>query len=802
MVAQVLPLARTEAMTKRKERPVSDAVKLFETQKANFARWEVIKDIIDQQIDLMLNYRQSGHPGGSRSKVHYFVSLLLSGAMRWDVRHPEKRFGDRFILVAGHTAPLVYATLAVFNEALRVMHAKTGQDKYLVGGGKERMLTWEDLLDFRNLGGLPGHVEMAQKNLFVKFNTGPSGHGAPVCAGEAMALKRAGAEGVKVFGIEGEGGHTAGCWHETKNSAYGLGLDNLFIILDWNDFGIDPHPTSSIVAGTPRDWFAPYGWHVHEAQDGSDWEQVTRALLEMTCGQNPSLRPGMMFGKTRKGRGYYKYDAPSHGAPHKLNDENFWKCRADFTAKYGTAWHGQDQPAPQDKAELRRQFADNLNAALDVLRRDEDLAAYLADRLVELGESVPSELPSFSLPVSKNPLHDKDLFDFSRYPAEMWAKPGQDQPNRAGFAQWGSWINSTCLKKYGRPLFLACSADLAGSTNITGFGSPFGDQPNTGWYNRETNPQGVILPQGITEFSNAGIMVGIASVNFAEDPEREFNGFYTASSTYGSFSYLKYGAMRLYSQLAQDCEWKVGKTIWVAGHSGPETAEDSRTHFGIFSPGVTQLFPDGQVIDLHPWEYNEVPVMLAAAMLTDKPIVALHLTRPGVKIPDRQALGLASHFEAAKGAYVLRGYKPGAPEQGVILVQGTMSTYNLILALPQIDKAGVNVKIVAVPSPQLFALQDRHYRDHVLDGGDKLNSTYITNRARRTMSDWCFNPLADQYALSSDWDDEWRPGGSLDEVCRSARLDPESITEGVVKFAQDFGKRMEKLGSMLHQARG
>ncbi len=158
---------------------MSDVSRLFEAQQAQFAKWEIIKDVIDQQIDLMLNYRQSGHPGGSRSKVHYFVSLLLSGAMRWDIRHPEKRFGDRFILVAGHTAPLVYATLAVFNEALRVMHEKTGDDKYLVHGGSDRMLTWEDLLDFRNMGGLPGHVEMAEKNLFCKFNTGPSGHGAP-----------------------------------------------------------------------------------------------------------------------------------------------------------------------------------------------------------------------------------------------------------------------------------------------------------------------------------------------------------------------------------------------------------------------------------------------------------------------------------------------------------------------------------------------------------------------------------------------------------------------------------------------
>ena len=116
---------------------------------------------------------------------------------------PKKDSATGFILVAGHTAPLVYATLSVFNEALRVMHEKTGDDKYLVGGGAERMMTWEDLLGFRNVGGLPGHVEMAEKNLFVKFNTGPSGHGAPVCAGEAVALKRARRRGSEGFRFRG-----------------------------------------------------------------------------------------------------------------------------------------------------------------------------------------------------------------------------------------------------------------------------------------------------------------------------------------------------------------------------------------------------------------------------------------------------------------------------------------------------------------------------------------------------------------------------------------------------------------------
>jgi len=65
----------------------------FADLKRDFKYFEKTKDIVDQLIDIILNYRQSGHPGGSRSKVHVFLMTLLSGAMRWDIRHPEKRFG-------------------------------------------------------------------------------------------------------------------------------------------------------------------------------------------------------------------------------------------------------------------------------------------------------------------------------------------------------------------------------------------------------------------------------------------------------------------------------------------------------------------------------------------------------------------------------------------------------------------------------------------------------------------------------------------------------------------------------------
>ncbi len=253
-------------------------------RETDFARYEVIKDLVDECIDLSLNYRQSGHPGGSRSKVHMMLALLLSGAMRWDVLRPWRRFGDRFVLSAGHTVPLVYATLAVLNEGIRARHERTGEEAFAFPDDGRWALTWESLLRLRRRGGLPGHAEMEGKTLFLKFNTGPSGHGMPPAAGEALALKLAGAGEVKVFVFEGEGGLTPGSAHETKNSAWGLGLDNLVFMVDWNDFGIDPRPASSVVAGTPEDWFAPYGWRVTGTEHGMEWGPVTRTVLDAVCG--------------------------------------------------------------------------------------------------------------------------------------------------------------------------------------------------------------------------------------------------------------------------------------------------------------------------------------------------------------------------------------------------------------------------------------------------------------------------------------------------------------------------------------
>ena len=774
------------------------ADRLYDEAVPSFERWDAVREIIDEAIDLALNYRQSGHPGGSRSKVHMFLSLLLSGAMRWDIRTPWRPFADRFVLSAGHTIPLVYATLAVLNETLRARAERDADPAFAFPDDGRWALTWEDLLKLRRRGGLPGHAEMEGKTLFIKFNTGPSGHGQPPSAGEAVALKLAGAGEVKVFTVEGEGGLTPGASHETRNSAWGLGLNNLVYLLDWNDYGIDDPAISSVVPGTPESWFNAYSWRVTGTMEGSEWGPVTRAVLEAARGENPDRVPSVAWFKTRKGRGYGKYDNKSHGTPHLMNSPEFWAVRKEFMARHGVEYAGVDEPAPADAKEQQAQARHNFGVAMGVLRANTELVDAISDRLVEVAGLVPDQVEGFNLGGRGAEIFsDKRLTDAHAYPAEMWKAPGEKAPNRAALATWGSWVNAYAKQEYGRPLFIVCSADLAESTNIAGFAKDFGDMPGWGWYQRDTNPRGALLPQQITEFTNSGVTVGIATVNLADDPMTSFNGFWAACSTYGSFSYLKYGPMRLFSQLAQDCELKVGKVIWVAGHSGPETAEDSRTHFGIYETGVTQLFPEGHVIDLHPWEYNEVPVVLAAALATDVPIVALHLTRPAVDIPDRAALGMASHFEAARGAYLIRDAAPGKPSAGTVYVQGTVTTANVVKSLPELDKRGINVRIVACISPQLFRRQDAAYQASIRSDSDKWSGMAITNRAFKLMTDFVEGPIAKEYSLSSDWDNRWRTGGTVDEVMDEAHLGPGHILDGIERYAAEREERHARLREIV-----
>ena len=191
-----------------------------------------------------------------------------------------------------------------------------------------------------------------------------------------------------MFAFDGEGGFTPGGAQETLNSAYGLELDNLYFVLDWNDFGIDSHPISSVVYGNPQIWFESHGWRVFGSDEGSAWESVTSTLLNAARAENSDHRPTGLWFKTRKGRGYLKYDYASHGAPHATNSDLFWETKQVFADKYGAKFINVNGKAPATQTELNSEFFENLKAVIDVLHQDQALLDYLANTLVKIGDTV------------------------------------------------------------------------------------------------------------------------------------------------------------------------------------------------------------------------------------------------------------------------------------------------------------------------------------------------------------------------------------------------------------------------------
>jgi transketolase len=126
---------------------------------------------------------------------------------------------------------------------------------------------------------------------------------------------------------------------------------------------------------------------------------------------------------------------------------------------------------------------------------------------------------------------------------------------------------------------------------------------------------------------------------------------------------------------------------------------------------------------------------------------------------------------------------------------------SIVKLLPNLEERKLNVKIVAAISPQLFALQPLEYREQILPMRDKIDSTVITTQARWLMHDWLFTKGAEAYALSSDWDDRWRTGGTLEEVIEEAHLSPQWVLEGIERFVGEREERLSQIQAGLDAAR-
>jgi transketolase len=803
-------------------------------------------------VVLLGNYAQTGHLGGPLAYTPYNVAAHLigpeNGGLRFDYRRPKHPYSDKFMLAAGHSIPTCYALWMIMGEALYRRYQQTGDPRYRVdphvamlpidalgfrrGAGALKTLLHEANLEDhplfaqakgRGIRALSGHSESTDCTNDV--NGGPSGIGIATAAGKAAFWDVAGApDSPKVIALEGEFALTEGHAQELKTQALALQVGKrLRVMVSDNNAGIDDCLIGGVIAvqfdgyDLVNQW-ASYGWNVFRLSNGNDYGEVAAALKAMDEVDPHDRRPIVAIGKTTKGYWPAAVDGnipgygdqlvsyPSHPYALKMNSDYFVALARTFEKHYGVQFEGVRNGPVSNNRERLIQFKTNIDVVMSLLDR-EKLGDRLTDRLVEIGDTVRNDV-KLRISASSDPFLD-DRLRVAALPegsqkvsvrnvisgAEkqvsiaLFRKPGEMAGTRRAISEIIKWMNYVTEGR-----FFTAAADLSESINVE-HGSLWGH------YSPVDNPLGTRLKAAIQEAGNVSTAIGLVSQSASIDPE-QFAGVWALSGTYGAFTPLMYTPARVWSQQKQDTKFRVGVLHILTAHSGPETAADARTHFGIFAPQVWKLFPRGQIINLSFWDYNDVAAgyFAAAEIAARDPrvgIITLEVARPDFAIADRSRFADPDLRAAAKGLYVIRDFAPDKPRHGYVIAQGSSSTVNLVKVLPKLEAIGVNVKVIAAISEELFDRQPQGYRDSVLPPAARYDLMVVSTGTRRMWPLRNVGPLTDEYSLTSDFDNCWRSGGLEPEVIVEAHLDPDSIFAGVERFAHERELRMANQYQMI-----
>jgi transketolase len=228
-----------------------------------------------RQRNLVMIYEAGGgHTGGDLSSADILAALYLNGVLNVDPKNPRAPDRDRFFMSKGHSAGLLYTTLAFAG-----------------------FIPEEELSTFMQpLSRLNGHPSNHVPG--VEANTGALGHGLPIAVGAALAAKLDG-ETWRSFVLTGDGELQEGSNWEAAIAAAHQKVDNLVLIIDRN--GLQMGDWTERIAGLEplaEKWRA-FGWSVREV-DGHDHA----ALLEAFRGVPfETGKPNCVIAHTHKGQG-------------------------------------------------------------------------------------------------------------------------------------------------------------------------------------------------------------------------------------------------------------------------------------------------------------------------------------------------------------------------------------------------------------------------------------------------------------------------------------------------------------------
>jgi transketolase len=594
----------------------------------------------------------SGHPGAPMGLAPVVYSLWQR-FLRYDPQDPTWPDRDRFVLSAGHASMLLYATLH-----LAGVRAVNARNEVL----NDLAVPMEEIKRFRQIDSkTPGHPE-SHITSGVETTTGPLGQGAGNSVGMAIAGKwlaenfnQPGFElfNYNVYAICGDGDLMEGVACEAASLAGHLKLSNLCWIYDNNRVTLDG-PAAWSFSEDVMTRFVGYGWNVTRVADANDLHVLARAYE--TFLKTPD-RPTLIVVDSHIGYGSpHKQDSSdAHGEP--LGEAEVRLVKRNY------GW-------PEDAKFLvpdgvYEQFKNGVG------KRGGEAHAAWAAKFAEYKKQFPllaeqlSRMQNGQLPNG----WDKDLPVF---PADSKGMATRDSS--------GKTLNVLARNI---PWMVGGSADLAHSnkTNLTFDGA--GDFL-AGQY------RGRNLHFGVREHAMGAIVNGMTLSKL-----RSF------SATFFNFSDYMRPSMRLGALMEIPA-------LYIFTHDSIGLGEDGPTHQPIEQLASLRAMPN--MLVLRPGDANEVVEAYRVIMQRTHGPVSLVLTRQAIPTLDRSKYAPASGV--AKGAYVLADASGGKPE--LILMASGSEVSLCVAAFEKLTAGGVKVRVVSMPSWELFERQDAAYKESVL----------------------------------------------------------------------------------------
>ncbi len=524
-------------------------------------------------------------------------------------------------------------------------------------------LTIDDLKAFRQWGSLtPGHPEFGH-TAGVDATTGPLGQGIAMAVGMAIAEAHLGSvynrEGYSVidhytYSICGDGDLMEGISSEAASMAGHMKLGKLVVLYDSNDISLDGELNLSF-SEQVLTRFEGYGWQTLRVEDGNNFAEIHAALEEARKDTN---RPTLIEVKTIIGYGSpNKAGKGGHVGPHgsPLGTEE-----AALTKEF-YGWPAEPDFYVPD--EVRAHFE-------EVKAKGQAAEQEWQTMLDNYGKAYP-ELAQQLESAFSGKLPDGWDADLPMYKPEDKAL--------ATRAASGNALNAIASKV---PWLIGGSADLESSTNthlkgIENFTA--------------SNYSGRNVYYGVREFAMGAAVNGMML----------HGGVKPYGGTFFVFSDYLRPAIRLSSIMKLP-------VVFVFTHDSIGVGEDGPTHEPIEQLPALRIIPGVKVI--RPADGNETSQAWKYAMENNEGPCALILTRQNLP----QLAGTAEKAQEGieRGAYVLSDAQNGKPQAQLI---ATGSEVQLAVAAQKaLAEQGIEVRVISMPSRELFDLQPKAYRDQVI----------------------------------------------------------------------------------------